>query len=232
MWQRVDRTSNRRRPSLRRPRLFVRVRAGVLPSVPPPAVDPDLEWPRPSLMGVRSTHGGIVPTLEGGGSGASARQRLRPRSNGHGPARARARRLGAVWASSTRRPGKCSPTRASIDFGRVGSVERPWGAAASLGAGMIPSRDRKATSRPGIETVTDGRRAQDALEAMPARNSAVSVLSARRGLAQGRPAATAGAQRLATPRRKLEACVTRTRWPPAPSPGSTRVTACRGHRLG
>jgi hypothetical protein len=69
--------------------------------VPHPAVDPDLEWlvcQALSLMGLRSTHGGSVACLEGGGSAAfdsSAAEALCERALPHV---ARARRLGAVWA--------------------------------------------------------------------------------------------------------------------------------------
>jgi hypothetical protein len=70
--------------------------------VPLHAVDADLEWlltVAPSLMGLRSTHGGIVAALEGGGSGAfdsSAAEAQVERAITHV---ARARRLGAVWAT-------------------------------------------------------------------------------------------------------------------------------------
>jgi hypothetical protein len=69
--------------------------------VPLPAVDSDLEWlltVAPSLMGLRSTHGGIVAALEGGGSGAFDSSAAEAQVERAIPHVARARRLGAIWA--------------------------------------------------------------------------------------------------------------------------------------
>lgn len=70
--------------------------------MPLPAVDPDLEWflsVAPSLMGCRSTHGGIVAALEGGGSGAFDSSAAEAQVERALPHVARARRLGRIWAT-------------------------------------------------------------------------------------------------------------------------------------
>lgn len=59
--------------------------------------DDDLDWLLCTMLGLRSTHGGIVAALEGGGGGAfdsSGAEALCERARPHV---ARARRLTAIW---------------------------------------------------------------------------------------------------------------------------------------
>lgn len=80
-----------------------------------PTVDPDLKWflaVAPSFMGLRSTHGGIVAALEGGGARAfdsSASQAQVERARPHV---ARARRLGTARPGDA--PGLDHPLHAAL----------------------------------------------------------------------------------------------------------------------
>lgn len=112
--------------------------AGVLSTVPitrddrepPVRRDDDLEWllcQAPALLGLRSTHGGIVAALEGGGSGAfdsSAAESLCERALPHV---ARARRLGVVWAALD------APTRRVLVTHYTPRASWPPGVTAMLG---------------------------------------------------------------------------------------------------
>lgn len=96
--------------------------------VPP---DPDLEWlicQAPSLLGLRSTHGGIVAALEGGGSGAFDSSAAEAQVERALPHVARARRLGAVWATLD------TPTRKLLELHYTPKSSWPPGVTAMLGA--------------------------------------------------------------------------------------------------
>lgn len=117
--------------------------AGVSPSVPLPAVDADLEWllcTAPSLMGLRSTHGGIVAALEGGGSGAFDSSAAEAQVERAIPHVARARRLGAIWAQLD------GPTRRILTTHYTPRSSWPPGVTAMLGvfaaAAMALTGDR------------------------------------------------------------------------------------------
>jgi len=119
--------------------------AGVHPRVPPPAVDDDLEWlltVAPSLLGLRSTHGGIVAALEGGGSGAFDSSAAEAQVERAIPHVARARRLGAIWTTLD------GPTKRILTTHYTPRSSWPPGVTAMLGVftsvamAMTKDRDR------------------------------------------------------------------------------------------
>lgn len=98
--------------------------------MPHHAVDPDLEWlltVAPSVMGARSTHGGIVAALEGGGSGAFDSSAAEAQVERALPHVARARRLGAIWAQLD------GPTRRLLTTHYQSRSSWPPGVTAMLG---------------------------------------------------------------------------------------------------
>lgn len=98
--------------------------------MPLPAVDADLEWLLavcPSLLGLRSTHGGIVAALEGGGSGAFDSSAAEAQVERAIPHVARARRLGAIWATLD------APTRRLLTTHYTPRSSWPPGVTAMLG---------------------------------------------------------------------------------------------------
>ncbi len=111
--------------------------------MPLPAVDADLEWlltVAPSLMGLRSTHGGIVAALEGGGSGAFDSSAAEAQVERALPHVARARRLGAIWAQLD------GPTRRLLTTHYTPRSSWPPGVTAMLGVfaavAMASTKDR------------------------------------------------------------------------------------------
>lgn len=113
--------------------------------MPLPPVDPDLEWlltVAPSLLGLRSTHGGIVAALEGGGAGAFDSSAAEAQVERARPHVARARRLGAVWAELDVPTRRVLTTHYTPRSGWPPGVTAMLGAFASVAMAMTTDRAR------------------------------------------------------------------------------------------